>query len=55
MKEKKNRVSFNDIQTFQNSDKLDALKKDPNSYYNSFENKNPDAPDPIDAGTSTRD
>jgi len=54
MKEKKNRVSFNDVQTFKKADKLDALKKDPNSDYNSFINKNPNEPNPSDSGNSIK-
>lgn len=46
MKEKKNRVSYNDIKTFNNSSKLKAIKKDANSDYNSFISSNPDSPDP---------
>lgn len=50
MKKNKDKVSFNDIQTFNKSDKLKALKKDPNSDYNSFINKNPNERDPSDPG-----
>lgn len=55
MKEKKPRVSYNDIQTFKKTDKLEAIKKDPNSDYNSFLNSNPNEPDPSDPGTNMRD
>lgn len=55
MKEKKNKVSFNDIQTFNKSDKLDAVKKDPNSDYNSFINSNPNKPDPSSQNIHTKD
>lgn len=54
MKDNRNKVSYNDIQTFQNSDKVDALKKDPNSNYNSFINSNPNEPDPSSPGTNMK-
>lgn len=50
MKKNKDKVSFNDIQTFNGSDKLKALKKNPNSDYNSFINKNPNERNPSDCG-----
>lgn len=53
MKEKKNRVSYNDIKTFNNSNKLDAIKKDHNSDYNSFISSNPDSPNPSSSNIHT--
>lgn len=55
MKVKKNKVSFSDIQTFNKSDKFDAVKKDPNSDYNSFFNSNPNKPDPSSQNIHTKD
>ena len=53
LKKKENRVSYNDIKTFKKSDKLDAIKKDPNSDYNSFISSNPDSPNPSSSNIHT--
>ena len=53
MRKKDNIVSYNDIQTFKKADKLDAIKKDHNSDYNSFISSNPDTPNPSSSNIHT--
>lgn len=55
MKKKNSHVSYNDIKTFKKSDKLDAIKKDHNSDYNSFISSNPDSPDPSSSNIHVED